>query len=180
MKKWEDVFNKENDGWFDYKDFYDLAASNYSDSLMVEIGVWCGKSISYLMLKSGVQVFGVDTFQGDPNNPNEQRIIKENNLNLLDTAINNLKALGLEPNFIVTDSVTASKDFEDSSCSFVFIDGGHLYEQVCKDIKAWKPKVKNRGLISGHDYDAPGVKRAVEENFKNYNIMGNCWYAEIK
>lgn len=183
---WEEVY-KNNSDWFDYSDLYDMVSELYEhNSIFVEIGVWCGKSLSYLMLKNPDKiVYGIDTFKGDPNNPNEQRIIKENNLDLENITRTNLQKLGLKPNLIIKDSVEASKDFELLSCSFVFIDGGHMYEQVCKDIRAWLPMVKSGGIIAGHDYNANGVKKAVEKVFESENlikhvlVIGNCWWIEV-
>jgi hypothetical protein len=49
-------------------------------------------------------------------------------------------------------SVDASKDFEDNSLDFVYIDGNHEFSHVSADICAWVPKVKNGGIVAGHDY----------------------------
>lgn len=51
---------------------------------------------------------------------------------------------------------------------FVFIDGDHSYECVMEDICLWYPKVKQGGLVCGHDYlhpDFPEVTEAVKEFF---------------
>ena len=34
---------------------------------------------------------------------------------------------------------------------FVYIDGDHNYEAVKQDIKLWYPKIKNGGVLGGHD-----------------------------
>ena len=46
---------------------------------------------------------------------------------------------------------------------FVYIDGCHDYKEVKKDIEIWTDKVKQGGIVAGHDYPAEGVKRAVDE-----------------
>jgi hypothetical protein len=52
----------------------------------------------------------------------------------------------------------------------------HSYEAVKQDILHWLPKVKNNGFLAGHDYDWPGVKRAVDELFEsNILIEGTSW-----
>jgi len=52
----------------------------------------------------------------------------------------------------------------------VFIDALHDYEHVKQDIELWWPKVRNGGILAGHDFNHkwPGVERAVAEAF---NLM---------
>lgn len=71
-------------------------------------------------------------------------------------------------------SSEAIKLFKDESLDFAYIDANHSYEYVLEDIKRWYPKVKNGGIIAGHDYldgELPeanfGVKSAVIEFFGN-------------
>jgi predicted O-methyltransferase YrrM len=77
---------------------------------------------------------------------------------------------------ILKDSVEASKQFEDKSVDFVYIDGDHSYDAVKEDIIAWLPKIKINGIIGGHDYDyysdkdkCRSVKKAVNEIFSGGN-----------
>lgn len=53
---------------------------------------------------------------------------------------------------------------------FVFIDAGHGYKSVCKDINAYFDKVKPTGYVLGHDIDFPAVNQAVEELIREYKI----------
>lgn len=55
-------------------------------------------------------------------------------------------------NFIQKYSVEASKDFEDQSLDFVYIDANHDFLHVAEDLTYWIPKVKPGGIIFGHDY----------------------------
>jgi len=67
-------------------------------------------------------------------------------------------------------SVGASKLFPDNTLDVVFIDGDHSYEGVMADIKAWLPKIKPGGLMTGHDFHLiTGVRRAVEDS------LGDKW-----
>ena len=69
---------------------------------------------------------------------------------------------------------------EDESLDFVFIDASHRYESVFKDISAWTPKVRKGGLISGHDINMFGVKKAVKILCRNYVDTGidKCWFVK--
>jgi len=54
---------------------------------------------------------------------------------------------------------------------FVFVDGHHSYEQVSKDIANYFPKIKQGGILAGHDYlQVPDVTRAVNDVFKPNEI----------
>lgn len=54
-----------------------------------------------------------------------------------------------------------------SDIDVAFIDGGHEYEDVMRDIAICKQHVKQGGIISGHDYglNFPGVIKAADEIF---------------
>lgn len=49
-------------------------------------------------------------------------------------------------------SVDIAKQIADNSLDFIYIDAGHEYKDVISDLEAWYPKVREGGLISGHDY----------------------------
>src|ERR1700741_1198662 len=51
--------------------------------------------------------------------------------------------------------------FSDESVDFIWLDADHHYESVIKEINAWWPKLKNGGIMAGHDYSDWGVEMAV-------------------
>ena len=56
--------------------------------------------------------------------------------------------------------------FDDDSIDFIYIDGRHDYESIKLDLELYLPKLKNGGIIGGHDYNKknwPEVCRAVNE-----------------
>ena len=61
-------------------------------------------------------------------------------------------------------SIDCSKDVEDNSIDLVYIDGNHKYEAILEDIKAWFPKIKTGGFLSGHDYWSERTKKAIRDN----------------
>ena len=69
-------------------------------------------------------------------------------------------------------SLEAAKQIPDGSLDFVFIDAMHTYDAVKEDIKAWYPKVRAEGLITGHDYRWSGVQKAVDEFQKEVQLDG--------
>ena len=68
-------------------------------------------------------------------------------------------------------SDAVAKQFDDESVDLVFLDADHSEEWVLRDLQAWMPKLRDGGVIAGHDYDAPhhpGVKKAVDRVFRNH------------
>lgn len=70
--------------------------------------------------------------------------------------------------FILGWSVEVAKFIPDGYLDFVFIDANHQYKFVAEDIRAWYPKVRTGGIVSGHDYyysqtGKVGVIQAVDE-----------------
>ena len=68
------------------------------------------------------------------------------------------------------DSVKLASIMADQSFDVVYIDAGHEYADLKRDIPAWLPKVRPGGLLCGHDYvDRPacgfGIIQAVNEIF---------------
>ena len=79
------------------------------------------------------------------------------------------QAYDLLANF--NDKIIWIYDFSENAHSsannmdFVYIDGNHRYKYIKKDIELYYPKIKDGGIIAGHDFKAGeiGVCRAVEE-----------------
>jgi len=69
--------------------------------------------------------------------------------------------------FMRMSSSRAAREFARESLDLVFIDGDHSYQATLTDIRMWVPKVREDGLIVGHDYYQhwPGIVRAVNESF---------------
>lgn len=79
-------------------------------------------------------------------------------------------------------SIEAADRIADNSLDFVFIDANHAYEYAVEDIDLWTPKVKEGGIVSGHDYgnDRFGVTQAVNEAFEDFKLGSNHVWWVIK
>ena len=42
--------------------------------------------------------------------------------------------------------------FEDNSIDFVYVDARHDYKGVLEDLRLYWPKVRQGGILAGHDY----------------------------
>jgi len=82
-------------------------------------------------------------------------------------------------------SVKAARLFDHKSVDIVYIDGSHQFDDVVEDINTWKRKIRNGGIICGHDYGAgwQEVKNAVESCFSINKIqihLGTVWSVVIE
>lgn len=157
-------------GWFNFEDIYKDMVAMHDKGHFVEIGTYLGKSAAFM----GVEIFNsnkaikfdtIDTFKGSPSEINGKHSLFKHT-DVYKIAKTNLT--GLPVNIVIGDSIEVSKNYENESLDFVFIDGSHLYNDVKNDIKAWKKKIKKGGFIAGHDYDNTNVKKAVTE------LLGDC------
>lgn len=49
-------------------------------------------------------------------------------------------------------SLDMARTIPDGSLDFVYLDSNHTLPSVIQDLAAWLPKVREGGIISGHDY----------------------------
>lgn len=171
-------------GWMGYAPFWEKAiASAPPGAVLVEVGVFCGLSLIELgkMAKAadkGLRVVGVDTFAGSTEH--QELLAHLPNGTLVREAWNNLDRAGVLPDvtIVVSDSVAASRLFQDFSVHAVFLDGDHSEDGVSRDIGAWWPKVRSNGLLGGDDvWVFPGVKAAVTKMFPLIVLdEAKCWW----
>jgi len=78
-------------------------------------------------------------------------------------------------------SENAATMISDGSLDWVYLDANHEYSHILQDLKIWSPKVREGGLIAGHDFldeellingvrTVFGVKHAVTEFFPGRRI----------
>ena len=163
------------ENWFSYADFYkETIAGISNNSKIVEIGCWKGRStcclgVEIINSKKEIKLFCVDNWTYTPST--EQPVSSQEVFNDVHKQfLENIKPFRDIVTVIKKTSSDASKDIENNSIDFIFIDASHKYEDVKNDINCWLPKLSKNGIISGHDYFTyvhPGVKMAVDE------VLGN-------
>jgi len=166
------------EGYFTWPTLYkDMINKFSSGSCFVEIGVFQGRSLGFLIEESikadkDIKIIGVDFFEGMSKG-------------LLEKVNKNLESVKGKYTLIVNSSIEASKLFEDRSIDFVFIDAGHEYNDIKLDIINWLPKVKQGGVLAGHDYlyGNNNVKKVVDEMFGRKAGLRykneNCWLINV-
>ena len=103
----------------------------------------------------------------------------------VDSILRLLKKFQKNVNIIKGNSNKVLKEINVDKFDYVFLDGGHKYETVKKDLENLTQIVNNNGTILCDDYDlsyAPGVKKAIEDfvSEKNFNLkILNSRFEEI-
>lgn len=64
--------------------------------------------------------------------------------------------------------------------SLLWVDGGHDYEIVSNDLRAWLPKMMPAHIICGHDFDLIEVAKAVNEFFPKHFNIGRVWVMDSR
>ena len=164
-------FYEDLPGYFTFEDFYRWVVGQIpSGARCVEVGVFSGRSAAFL----GVEL--VNAGSGAT-------------LDLVDASFAGLGADGILRQLAPIAAVLgraragwswdAAASYPDGSLDLVYLDAGHDYAEVSKDIAAWRPKVKPGGFLAGHDYtvEFPGVIRAVNETFDRLDIWRGSPFA---
>jgi len=181
----EHFFQNLGENWFTYPSLYSEMVKYFPDgSHFVEVGVWKGMSAAYMaveIINSGkdIKFDCVDNweFVEDLQSDIPQEFFGED---VYKTFLKNIEPVKEKITPIKSLSWDGANNYKDNSLDFVFIDAAHDYESVKKDINAWYPKIKESGIIAGHDYGwSPTVRQAVDEFFKplGFSIqeLEGCW-----
>ena len=177
----EHFYQKIGEDWFTYPNLYKKMVSDANEnSHFVEVGVWKGRSAAFMAVeiinsKKDIKFDCVDTWEGSVEHKEFDVVI---NKELYKLFIDNIEPVKNVINPIKLPSLDAVNLYNDESLDFIFIDASHEYEDVKNDIISWLPKLKNGGILAGHDYEIfDGVTRAVNELFKKHEIeiSENCF-----
>lgn len=136
-----------------------------------ELGVgFGGHAKSLLTIPFVEQLYGIDPFEyridcQDPMNMPQNHFDDVHRF-----VLQRLDEFGDRYVHIRKRSVAAADDVPDQ-LDFVYIDADHSYEGIWSDLCAWFPKVREGGVIGGHDYghvNFPGIQRAVDRFFGRF------------
>jgi len=157
----EPYYKKLSSSMCDFEPFYKMVAAGLPDNCrLAEVGVADGYSslmMAHTLKEMGklfhlTMIDNCDYGKGDQANEIMSNIIKS--------------GLGDYITFRQMGSLDASCKYPDGYFDFVFIDASHKYEETKADIRLWYRKVKDEGLLAGHDYtcpENPEVAQAVNE-----------------
>ena len=159
----------------------DILLRDLHFTILCEVGVRFGENLHTMLKANPTEMIAVDLWRDDNKSRNDQGYSQAD----LDAQFRSIQELQKEfPAIrIIRDlSTEAAKQFPDGHFDYVYLDADHTYEAVRDDIKAWFPKVKQYGILAGHDYirvnGFPGVNRAVDEYVRQYSLQ-NFFHLEM-
>ena len=188
-------YEKVKRNFFNYPEWYRELYNILNDGdIFIEIGTWTGASSLFfaeLMMNGGKKIdfYTIDTFEGSkslPPGPEKRFYAKttildglyEYYMSVREPLKDYIKVIKGDSQINETSSL-----FPDGSVAAIFIDGDHSHAGVARDLDNWYPKIREGGIMSGHDYiwGGHGVKPVVDSfsEFKATEFhIGDVWYYE--
>ena len=145
---------------------------------VVEIGSYMGRSTKALAIAAAGKVFAVDTWHGSEEDEEGTKTRAVPPDELYATFIRNMRYEIIEGKVIPLrcDSVQGADLLQDYKFDVIFLDAGHDYEWVTRDIKAWLPLLKKGGVMVGHDLPHPRMEEALNDYLKGWTpSVGMLW-----
>jgi glycosyltransferase involved in cell wall biosynthesis len=150
-----------------------------------EIGVAFGGHSERILEKTKVKLFCIDPYQHIDGYVDAMNLPQPEFNRLFNFTKKRLSIYGKRCVMVRKTSEEAVKVIK-NVLDFVYIDADHSYEGVKRDLISWFPKIKDGGVLSGHDYNHPnfpGVKQAIDEFFTRFNWeihtnQNGVWWVE--
>lgn len=176
---------------FNYRGLFDFVISSHPEyRVFIEIGCWKGFSTAYL---AGISPDDSIIYAIDPWIENlamtkirwdQIKALYQDNYTqdtIYHIFLTHMKIApgGNKVRHFRDYSYNVHHQFKDGSVDFLWIDGDHSYEGVKKDISLYLEKVKSGGIIGGHDFNVPSVRRAVIESGLKYHQFNNDYGTTI-
>lgn len=157
------------DGWFseDEGRWYARFARALRGGVLVEVGSWKGRSTSFIgriCNENGTRLVCVDHWAGSEDVLADRYAAALAVEDVEQTFRANMEALGIDVEVIAAPSLAAAAMFEEASVDRVFLDASHDGASVTADLLAWSSRLKDGGVLAGHDYSFkhPALCEAVD------------------
>lgn len=154
---------------------YDMATlegivETIKPAVSLEIGSWKGISSSIIARHSQV-LYCVDTWRGG-SEPDASSMVEEaKDIDVFQVFEHNLKVQGLRDKVkpLYMSSEEAQLIVKKGSFNFIYIDGGHGFDDIMMDLNWWDYLAPG-GTLAGHDFDEGHyeVMKAVRNKFSNF------------
>jgi len=154
-----------------------LAVAAHGPNLRgVELGLYQANSFcTMLQVCTNVdELIGIDKWEPYVDNVGGGEMVRDQKQIefIRNTAINFIYWSGCadRATILEVDTIEAAKRYEDGTMDFVFFDAHLSQQQLRNEMNAWYPKIKQGGLIIGHDYDKRETRHAVLEFRLDHDI----------
>ena len=162
------------------KGLLDLISSLDDNIIMAEVGCYAGESTEFFMKSKKIKILYAIDLWADPLS-NYENILSTHNFNEVENEFDNKMA--------VYNIVKMKMPLEEALPSLpmldaIYIDANHDFDFVLADLLHAAKKVKQGGIIAGHDYakETPGVIKAVNQVFEKPDIIfsDSSWLIKVK
>jgi len=170
-------YNTSEKHYFEFRPFFSEIAKKYPKSTGVEIGVFEGfNSLGVCRFCDPKKLYLIDPYKcyDEVIENTMTAYTQEDWDNIYEWTQQRLAGLPVE--FIRKPSVEASKDFQDGTLDYVYIDGDHSAKAAFLDIDSWYPKVRVGGLVGGHDALEPEVREAIAAFLYRHQEYGGFFH----
>ena len=161
--------------------------------VIAEVGVGYGNFSTLLLEKLQPEKFiAIDSFAITADaEPWKQTFLKENKMTHLEYYQNKFRPQIEKGQVVVYPGLSwkALAGLPDKSIDYLYLDAGHSYEEVAKDMEQVKKKIKDNGIIQFNDYTLfdcfafipYGVPKAVHEFMlaENYELLFLCLHQQF-
>lgn len=179
--------DKDSPAWSDSYKVTESLIKKFNIKKMAEIGVARGHHSEHLLEAiPDLHLYSIDPWGYYNDEHIDMWKEEQKELDIIYNNVKNLlKPFGDRSTIIRSTSKRASQEIKEP-LDMIFIDADHSYKSVKEDLGFWYDKVKENGIISGHDYNHPqhpGVTVAVKEFFINKDIkineeIGTVWWVK--
>jgi|688.fasta_scaffold102751_3 hypothetical protein len=139
-----------------YKDRNDLLLKlkNFEPKVVCEVGVQQGGYAKTILetIPSIEKIYLVDLWQNQENYFDLANVSDPVHQEYMANTITNTKPWQEKVILLKGFSTQMAEQIPDNSLDWVYIDARHDYKGCYEDIQAYWPKIKQGGVISGHDY----------------------------
>ncbi len=160
---------------YPYRTSTEFAKRYFKDKKItcIEIGTFCGGNALNTLQKLPTieKIYLIDPWEEYEDYKEKEKTTK-NLLNAYQKTIKVLKKYEDKTIFIKKYSDDAFDDIKEK-VDFIYIDGKHSYDFVKKDMVNYWEKLKDGGIMAGHDIDLPDVSKAFCEFVNEKDITNS-------
>lgn len=148
-----------------------------------ELGVAAAGHVEEILKHPEItRLFGVDSYQHRDDYDDAMNMPQERFEELYGYVLRFTAQYGNRFKLIRKSTLDASYEIADGSLDFVYVDADHSYAACKADLATWLPKLRRGGMMSGHDFNFPGVLHAVQEVATDLHLEAesNWWFIPLE